>query len=41
MSEKQGVLQMQPLGCWAKVRPGRQPAEITSGKLFRVEINGD
>jgi len=41
MSEKEGILQMQPSGRWAVVRPGRQPVEITSGELFRVEVNGE
>jgi hypothetical protein len=40
MSEKEGVLQMQPSGRWAIVRPGREPVEITSGELFRVEVAG-
>lgn len=40
MSEKEGILQMQPSGRWAVVRPGRQPVEITSGELFRIEVNG-
>jgi len=41
MSEKEGILQMQPSGRWAVVRPGRQPVEITSGELFRIDVNGE
>ena len=41
MSEKGGILQMQPSGRWAIVRPGRIPVEITSGDLFRIEANGE
>ena len=40
MTEKEGVLQMQPSGRWAVCRPGREPVEITSGELFRVEVDG-
>ena len=40
MAEKEGVLQMQPSGRWAVCRPGREPVEITSGELFRVEVDG-
>ena len=35
-----GVLRMQPSGRWAICRPGRDPMEITSGELFRVEVEG-
>jgi hypothetical protein len=41
MSEKGGILQLQPSGRWAIVRPGRIPIEITSGELYRVEANGE
>ena len=34
------VLQMQPSGRWAVCRPGSAPVEITSGELFRVEVDG-
>jgi hypothetical protein len=37
---KVGELRMQPSGRWAVCRPGHEPAEITSGELFRVEIDG-
>ena len=40
MSEKEGILQMQPSGRWAVCRPGREPVEITSGERFRVEFAG-
>jgi hypothetical protein len=38
--EEEGTLQMQPSGRWAVCRPGREPWEITSGELFRVEVEG-
>ena len=40
MTEKEGVLCMQPSGRWAVCRPGQRPVEITSGELFRVEVEG-
>jgi hypothetical protein len=40
MSEKEGILQIQPLGRWAVCRPGLLPVKITSGELFRVEVDG-
>ena len=39
MSDKEGVLQMQSSGHWAICRPGRDPFEITTGDVFRVEVN--
>ena len=36
--DMEGVLQMQRSGRWAVVRPGRDPIEITSGEVFRVEV---
>jgi hypothetical protein len=41
MSDKQGILQMQPSGRWAICRPGFDPIEITSGDVFRVEVPGE
>jgi hypothetical protein len=38
MSDKEGILQMQPTGRWAVCRPGKTPHEITAGDLFRVEF---
>jgi hypothetical protein len=35
-SEKEGILQMQPSGRWAVVRPGRAPVDV-----FRVEVPGE
>jgi hypothetical protein len=32
---------MQPSGRWAVCRPGREPVEIGSGELFRVEVAGE
>ena len=40
MTENAGVLRMQPSGRWAACRPGRAPVEITSGDVFRVEVDG-
>jgi hypothetical protein len=40
MSDKEGVLQMQPSGRWAVCRPGHDPVEITSGEVFRIEVPG-
>jgi hypothetical protein len=31
---------MQPSGRWAVCRTGHDPVEITSGELFRVDVNG-
>jgi hypothetical protein len=39
MSEKEGILRMMASGRWAVYRPGRLPAEITSGELFRVNCS--
>jgi hypothetical protein len=41
MSEKEGILQMQPSGRWAVCRPRRAPAEITGGERFRIEFLGE
>lgn len=41
MTEKVGILRMHPSGCWAVCRPGHAPVEITSGELFRVEVDGE
>ena len=40
MSEKRGTLRMMPTGRWVVCRLGREPVEITSGDLFRVEFAG-
>jgi hypothetical protein len=40
MPDKIGTLCMQPTGRWAVCLPGRVPAEITSGDLFRIEVDG-
>ena len=40
MSGNEGVLQLQPSGRRAVCRPGQQPVEITSGELFRIEVDG-
>jgi Domain of unknown function (DUF5348) len=41
MTDKEGTLHLQPSGRWAICRPGREPVEITSGELFRVEVDGE
>jgi hypothetical protein len=41
MTEKEGTLRLMASGRWAIYRPGRLPVEITSGKLFRVEVDGE
>ena len=41
MTDKEGTLQMQASGRWAICRPGLDPAEITAGELFRVEVSGE
>jgi len=35
-----GVLRMQPSGRWAVCMPGQEPMEVTSGEIFRVEVEG-
>ena len=40
MTDNEGILRMQPSGRWAVCRPGRIPAEITSGERFRIEVLG-
>jgi hypothetical protein len=40
MSDKEGILKMQPTGRWAVCRPGKTPHEITSGNLFRIDFAG-
>ena len=39
MSEKEGTLRMRP-SRRLTICSGREPVEITSGELFRVEVNG-
>jgi hypothetical protein len=39
--DSEGVLFLQPTGRWAVCRSGRPPAEITSGELFRVDVDGE
>jgi hypothetical protein len=41
MSATEGTLQLQRSGRWTIVRPGRIPVEITSGQVFRVEVDGE
>jgi hypothetical protein len=41
MTEKEGILRMQPSGRWSVCRPGQTPVEITSGEVFRVEVDGE
>ena len=40
MPQREGTLHRQPSGRWAIIRPGREPFELTSGDVFRVEVDG-
>jgi Domain of unknown function (DUF5348) len=40
MTDKEGTLHLQASGRWAIIRPGREPFELTSGDVFRVEVGG-
>jgi Domain of unknown function (DUF5348) len=40
MTAKEGTLHLQASGRWAIMRPGREPFELTSGDIFRVEVGG-
>jgi hypothetical protein len=40
MTDKEGVLRLQPSGRWAVCRPGREPVEITNSEPFRIEVPG-
>jgi hypothetical protein len=40
-SDKEDILRKQPPGRWAICRPGHDPVEITSGDIFRVEVDGE
>jgi|SRR5215472_24319 len=39
--DDEGTLKLQPSGRWAVVRSRRPPFEITSGNIFRVDVDGD
>jgi hypothetical protein len=41
VSEKEGILRLQPSNRWAVCRPGRDPIQIRSGDVFRVEVPGE
>jgi hypothetical protein len=41
MSDKEGILELQPSGRWAVCQPGRAPVEINSGDVFRIEVPGE
>jgi len=41
IADKVGRLHMQLSGRWAIFRPGRDAVEITSGEVFRVEVDGE
>jgi hypothetical protein len=41
MSDKEGTLRMQSNQRWAIIRPGCAPYELTSGDVFRVEVDGE
>jgi hypothetical protein len=38
--QREGTLHLQPSGRWAILRAGREPFELTSGDVFRVEVDG-
>jgi hypothetical protein len=38
---RQGILRLQPSGRCAICRIGEVPSEITSGDVFRVEVDGE
>lgn len=40
MTSREGTLHLQSDGRWVIIREDKQPYEITSGELFRVEVNG-
>ena len=40
MTDKDGTLHLQASGRWAILRLGREPFELTSGDVFRVEVDG-
>ena len=40
MTDKEGTLHLQASGRWAILRTGREPFELTSGAVFRVEVPG-
>jgi Domain of unknown function (DUF5348) len=40
MTHKEGTLHLQASGRWAILRLGREPFELTSGDVFRVEVDG-
>ena len=40
MTDKEGTLQILSSGRWAICQPGREPVEISSGEMFRVEVAG-
>src|SRR5215470_12928307 len=39
-SKDEGVLKLHPSGRWAVCRPGRPPVQITSGDVFRIQVDG-
>jgi Domain of unknown function (DUF5348) len=40
MPQREGTLYLQASGRWAILRIGREPFELTSGDVFRVEVDG-
>jgi hypothetical protein len=38
-SENEGILQLQASGRWAVCRPNRRPVEVTSGDVFRIQVD--
>jgi hypothetical protein len=41
MIDNEGQLTRMPSRRWAVCRPGHDPVEITSGELFRVEVDSE
>jgi hypothetical protein len=41
VSDGEGTLRLQPSGRWAIVRSGHMLTEITSGDVFRVEVDSE
>jgi hypothetical protein len=39
MLQREGTLHLQASGRWAIIRPGHEPFELTSGDVFRVEVD--
>jgi hypothetical protein len=38
-SQNEGILQLQASGRWAVFCPNRRPVELTSGEVFRIQVD--